>query len=90
VVGVTLQDQRRVLESLYSLSEHDLDAGATFDQINADLKWPENPVRLPQALARLHEADVVELGTDAARITPKGIWMLGKGERPPHDFIGKQ
>jgi hypothetical protein len=90
VAVVSVQDQRRILEALYALSEHDLDSGATFEQINAALKRDENDPRLPRALGSLLEAEMIELGTDAARITPKGVWMLGKGERPPQDFIGNQ
>jgi hypothetical protein len=41
-------------------------------------------------LETLARADIVELGADRARITAKGLWMLGKGPRPEGRYLGEQ
>jgi hypothetical protein len=85
---VSLQDQKRVLEALYALTEDDVQAGASYAELAAQLGLTEDDFRLTDSLHRLWEVDYVELGESAARITAKGVWSLGKGERPPEQFLG--
>lgn len=76
---MSLQDQRRYLEALYHLSKDDIEAGASFDELEDALDREHGDWRTERRLAELALHDIVELGASRARITAKGLAILGKG-----------
>lgn len=81
---MSLQDQRRYVEALHELTEDDLDAGTTIDALEAHLGGRDLEVSAPDRLRRLWQVGYVELDLEggSVRLTPKGLWALGKGPRP--------
>jgi len=91
---MSLQDQKRVLIAIWELTSEDIEEGISQDAINLHLGRPRDDARLGDRLDRLEEAGYIE-GADGnlrirerdgllfVRLTPKGLWGVGKGPRPP-------
>jgi hypothetical protein len=85
---MSLQDQGRYLEAIGVLVGDDAAAAVSIGELIAHVHEttqrgdPEQ--RTQRNLAALYESGVIAVGADGTHValTPKGLWHLGKGERP--------
>ena len=97
---MSLRDQRRVLEALYALSEEDPEVGVSQEALDERLGRSHGDTRTDWSLRELEESGYIDQarprhrveqrrGPVLPRITAKGLWAIGKGERPRERFLGR-
>lgn len=89
---MSLQDQRRYLETIERLTEEDRAAGVLVVDVEDALQRKAGDLRTPHRLAALWQSEYIVLSADesSVAITAKGLWAVGKGERPAQSFLGSR